>query len=718
MEQQTGCRDHDILEIEKDHSGIGTNPAKRWVHRMSKFRPPALCLAALLAVACAWLWLQRAHSTLNRAELAMRDVIARRGRLTSFNDKLIFLAVDSESMNLNAEKDLEGLFGIKDDSTMEGKALSLMSRQWPWSREVYALLLDRLMAAGAKVVVFDMLFPTPNEGDPAFRAALDRHAGRVVLGANLNATEDENGRQTLSLTTPLGALIPPRTPPDDRIGLVNFWADADQTIREARFRTNFAQLIEANSDVSPTYPSLSAQAVLKSGNATAIPAHAEATGFRYTGGPAGGFRPRSIFEVFVPEYWERNYRGGAVFDGAIVMVGAAGNWQHDEHPTPFGVMPGPEIQLNVINALLQGEFLQRPLWKGQMALLLGFALLGVALSSATPLPRFGGLILLIGATLGGSLWAYNQFGWVAPLLAPILILLSIWAVSMVFDLVSAAAEEIRLRRRVREEQLAQKILTGANEQLERRVAERTEELTATNAQLRTLTEELTNSNGRLSDLTGELTTSNTRLSALVEEKNVLLKEIHHRVKNNMQVISSLLNLQSDHIQDPGALEIFADTRNRVRSMALIHEKLYQSSDLAQINFGEYIKALTSGLASSFASKMRGVRIATESDDVLLTVDEAVPCGLIVNELVTNCFKYAFAGGAPGEIKVALKRLPEKKLQLSVGDDGVGFPESIDFRTTESLGLQLVNTLTDQLDGSIALRNGRGTTFEITFEEKI
>ena len=130
---------------------------------------------------------------------------------------------------------------------------------------------------------------------------------------------------------------------------------------------------------------------------------------------------------------------------------------------------------------------------------------------------------------------------------------------------------------------------------------------------------------------------------------MLLKEVHHRVKNNLQIISSLLSLQSNYIDDPAALQVFTESRNRVRSMALVHEKLYQSQDLSKVDFQDYIKALSNGLHSTFASGSSAVRISLDVEPIMLGVDSAVPCGLIVNELVTNCFKYAFKRSGTGEI---------------------------------------------------------------------
>ena len=203
-----------------------------------------------------------------------------------------------------------------------------------------------------------------------------------------------------------------------------------------------------------------------------------------------------------------------------------------------------------------------------------------------------------------------------------------------------------------------------------------------------------------------------RIKASLKEKEVLLKEIHHRVKNNLQIISSLLNLQSGYIQDKHAGEMFKESRNRVRSMALIHEKLYQSKDLARIDFAEYVRHLTTHLFRSYGVNSHAVGLKINVDKVLLDIDTAIPCGLIVNELVSNSLKYAFPPGVAGEICVDLHRENDGTLALLVSDNGAGLPPDFDVRQTESLGLQLVSTLADQLAGTITLDHNGGTTFKI------
>jgi len=208
-----------------------------------------------------------------------------------------------------------------------------------------------------------------------------------------------------------------------------------------------------------------------------------------------------------------------------------------------------------------------------------------------------------------------------------------------------------------------------------------------------------------------------KLKASLKEKEVLLKEIHHRVKNNLQVISSLLNLQSQHIKGKKNIEMFQESQNRVRSMALIHEKLYQSLDLARISFREYINSLVNGLFRSYKTSLGQIALNLDIEDVALEVGNAIPCGLIINELVSNALKYAFPKGKEGEIKIGLHSLNKKDLELLVRDNGVGMPKDLDLKQSKSLGLHLVSILAeDQLHGEIKLNRDKGTEFRITLRD--
>lgn len=208
-----------------------------------------------------------------------------------------------------------------------------------------------------------------------------------------------------------------------------------------------------------------------------------------------------------------------------------------------------------------------------------------------------------------------------------------------------------------------------------------------------------------------------QLKISLREKESLLKEIHHRVKNNLQVISSVLRLQSDYVKDAQVLELFKDSQNRIRSMALIHEKLYQSSDLSRINLSEYLTELTGNLMRSYTSGAVPIRLKITSGDVWLNIDTAIPCGLIINELVSNSLKHAFPQPQEtNEIEIKIQQTDAEQFTLTVRDNGIGFPETLDFRNTESLGLELVCIFTEQLGGRIELDRSNGTAFTLTFSE--
>ena len=209
--------------------------------------------------------------------------------------------------------------------------------------------------------------------------------------------------------------------------------------------------------------------------------------------------------------------------------------------------------------------------------------------------------------------------------------------------------------------------------------------------------------------------SEEKINYSLKEKNVLLKEIHHRVKNNMQIISSLLSLQTNYIDDNIALDVLKESQNRVKTMAMIHEKLYQSNDFVNIKFDDYILRLVSDLFYSYNIQEDQIKPVIQVEDVKLNIETAVPCGLIISELVSNSLKYAFPEGKNGKMNISLKRLLNK-YELTVSDNGIGFPEDLDFRNTNSLGLQLVNNLVEQIDGEITLEYGQGTKFTIIFKE--
>jgi len=201
----------------------------------------------------------------------------------------------------------------------------------------------------------------------------------------------------------------------------------------------------------------------------------------------------------------------------------------------------------------------------------------------------------------------------------------------------------------------------------------------------------------------------------LQEKNVLLKEIHHRVKNNLQVVSSLLSLQSRKLKDLQSTLAFQISIKRIHSMALIHEILYKSQALASINFSEYIKSLSRDLIMAFSEETKkNISLNYNVKDIKLGIDTAIPTGLILNELITNSFKHAFPERQRGKINISIKRLGDKSYHLEFKDDGVGFQVNINFDNTESLGLTLIKILTSQIEGTLSMERNEGTLIKINF----
>lgn len=201
----------------------------------------------------------------------------------------------------------------------------------------------------------------------------------------------------------------------------------------------------------------------------------------------------------------------------------------------------------------------------------------------------------------------------------------------------------------------------------------------------------------------------------IREKEILLQEVHHRVKNNLQVISSILNLQSAYVKDQNSLNILRESQNRIKSMSFIHESLYQTRDFSQIEFSAYILSLTNNLIHSYSIQAGKITLETDFVKVFLSLDQAIPCGLIINELVSNALKYAYPHDTSGVIKLVIKE-KDNKVEIRVADRGVGLPKELDVENSESLGLQLVYTLIDQLDAGIAIDTEKGTEYLITFDK--
>jgi PAS domain S-box-containing protein len=208
----------------------------------------------------------------------------------------------------------------------------------------------------------------------------------------------------------------------------------------------------------------------------------------------------------------------------------------------------------------------------------------------------------------------------------------------------------------------------------------------------------------------------TQLQSSLEEKERLLREVHHRVKNNLHVVTNLLDLQSDYIEDGKSLNLFADNQNRIQSMALIHEQLYQSIDSRQLDMKKYLDRLAGNLFYSYQESRPNLQIAVETEPLYLNLETAVPCGLLINEFVTNAIRHAFKEDQPGRITIRLVRAIGEQLQLSVADNGVGFPDELDWQKSPTFGMRLVRILSKQLKAQVTLDNRTGTVFTVIFQQ--
>ena len=208
-----------------------------------------------------------------------------------------------------------------------------------------------------------------------------------------------------------------------------------------------------------------------------------------------------------------------------------------------------------------------------------------------------------------------------------------------------------------------------------------------------------------------------KLRSALAEKEILLKEVHHRVKNNLQIVSSLLHLQAQTIQDPQILKAIQDSQNRIESISLIHKNLYTNPNIGKIDIAEYINNLVTGILISYQITPGQISLQTDIDSVVLNVDQGIACGLIINELISNALKHAFPNNQTGEISISLHKNKNYDIEIRIGDNGIGLADNINWDTTTSLGLSLVYDLvTEQLEGSVTIERNQGTIFNIQFSQ--
>jgi adenylate cyclase len=370
-----------------------------------------------------------------RGEQSFEDLLRTEGRKIPTPHDFVFLGIDQSTLQLPpmAAEEISG-----------NRAFQLLTeRPYPWSREVWALLLDRLFGAGARLVMFDIIFSPPNDGDPAFHAALDRYHDKVVLGANFDM---QNAAQAV---TPNDALISPPQLLDDRVGFVNFWADpVDGKIRAANYRVTDRELAGLPPHPSEeVYESLSARALAKIGHGSDVPHDFGGNLIRFTAVDA--FEPRPLYEVFDSKFWHANYADGAFFKDKIVMVGSSAQVAHDVFDTPMSpATAGPTLHLQAMAAALGHEFLQPTSEKTGLALVGAAGVLAWSLIAflRRPLLCLGALVTITAAYLGAARFFYDTKGLLL-LTVPVLSALLLSGVfSLGFEYALERLEKLRTRR--------------------------------------------------------------------------------------------------------------------------------------------------------------------------------------------------------------------------------------------------------------------------------
>ena len=368
-------------------------------------------------------------------EQSFEDLLRREGRKTPTRDDFVFLGIDQSTLQLPP---------MTTEEIAGSRAFRLMTeRPFPWSREVWALLLDRLFGAGARLVMFDVIFSPPNDGDPAFHTTLDRYRDKVVLGANFDM---QNAAQAV---TPNDTLIPPQQLLDDRVGFVNFWPDPiDGKIRAATYRVTDRQLAGLPPHPSQEiFESLSARALTKIGHADDIPRDFRGHMIRFSALDA--FEPRPLYEVFDPKFWHANYADGSFFKNKIVMIGSSAQVTHDVFDTPMSpTTSGPALHLQAIAAALGHEFLQPTPPTTALALVVGAGLAAWCLIVflRKPLLCLGGLVVITGAYLGAARLFYDKSGLLLLTVPVLSALLLSGLFSLGFEYALERLEKLRTRR--------------------------------------------------------------------------------------------------------------------------------------------------------------------------------------------------------------------------------------------------------------------------------
>jgi adenylate cyclase len=356
-------------------------------------------------------------------------------RPAKVDPRLVYIALDDATMNVGGT--------LFPDDLVASPALQKMTAGWPWPRDVHAMLIDRLIQAGARVVALDFLFPSAREGDPALRAVLNKYRDRVVLGSNF-ADEPTPGAPR-SYTLPSPGLIPDAQT-DDRVGYVNFWPDTFGVIRTVKYRMTQSEAFQTAGN-GQVYYSMAARVLQKIAPGTSILGSARGMRFAPREGP-DGFQPIPLYMLFLPKAWKENFKDGAIFKDKIILVGPYGNSLKDQMLTPFGLMDGPELHLNAINDALHNDFVSIPS-DNEVALLIvamGFAAFALASVLQRPLLLGATLCAVTAAFLGAAVLSFDSFHRILPFLAPLLTFDASSALSLYWKWLLDRRDRARMRR--------------------------------------------------------------------------------------------------------------------------------------------------------------------------------------------------------------------------------------------------------------------------------
>jgi adenylate cyclase len=396
-----------------------------------------ICTVCVLAFACLG-----SVPFLQQVELFAQDWQARLGRQTPVDDRLVLIGIDKPLYAAD----------FSDEEVQREPALKHLQSGFPWSRAVWARLIEKLSEAGAKVIVIDLVFASPGEGDDELRQALETHKDRVVIGYNISVGKTDRGdfRELLLPNESILVTDPANSPVEDhRLGYVNIWPDFDDTLRRVSLRQNSTQVGEMVNE-GVVLESLAARVLRKFGRGDAIPADFESRLFRYTAPSGKCYRSHPVGEVLSPKLWEMTYGKGAFFKDKIILIGPTAAIFHDEHNTPFTgpkQMAGPEIHLQIINAALQGEFPGQP---SPSVILLILVLSGATAAALCfilrqPVKRLLGLVLIVAAYFLVAQLLYDHAGQVLPLAFPLMVVVTASVMILAYDFVLERLERMKLR---------------------------------------------------------------------------------------------------------------------------------------------------------------------------------------------------------------------------------------------------------------------------------